>query len=277
MKSAIIIICLSIAEITFAQHVVFPLHLGNRWQYSFCFSDSFGFEDRVVAETTLQNGKKYSVIREFDALGVPTGYREFIRQDSEKVYKKYDYHSTEYLFYEFDLPPFTTLQNFVFLYSDTELIFGKQLRVYYFEYGPPGFGSAVAESIGVWRYYADLCFESKLLGAVINGFQYGTITSVTSENFTLPKNFQLSQNYPNPFNPATTIRYELPGYSVVTVKVFNLLGQEVATLVNEAQDAGRKSVSFDAGNLPSGMYFARMIAVGSAETFTKSQKMILLR
>jgi hypothetical protein len=75
-----------------------------------------------------------------------------------------------------------------------------------------------------------------------------------------PKFFILGQNYPNPFNPVTTIKYELPKSSVVSLAVFDILGREVSVLVNERRDAGVYEVRFDGSNLASGMYFYRLQA-----------------
>ena len=90
---------------------------------------------------------------------------------------------------------------------------------------------------------------------------------------TAPDRFALLQNYPNPFNPATMIEYTLPKQSKVSLKVFNVLGEEVRTLVDEFQDAGYKTVSFDANNLPSGMYFYRL----QTGSFVDVKKMLMMK
>jgi hypothetical protein len=88
-----------------------------------------------------------------------------------------------------------------------------------------------------------------------------------------PTTFALFQNYPNPFNPATTIRFTLPLREHVTLKVFDVLGQEVATLVNEELNAGEHTVVFDAKNLPSGVYFYRL----TTPTFSQTKPMVVLK
>lgn len=94
----------------------------------------------------------------------------------------------------------------------------------------------------------------------------------------LPTEFDLDNNYPNPFNPSTQIAYALPEAAEVTLKVYNIMGQEVATLVNAAMSTGFHQVNFDAGNLSSGVYIARMVAVGqSGDTFTKELKMQFIK
>ncbi|MBI1805756.1 MAG: tyrosinase family protein [Ignavibacteria bacterium] len=110
---------------------------------------------------------------------------------------------------------------------------------------------------------------------------------VPLENSTdIPLAYRLEQNYPNPFNPSTTIEFNLPEESYVTLKIYNILGQEVATLLDrELLDDGSQEVVFDARNLASGVYFYRMEAdgIGSAEEavagqkFVSAKKMILLK
>ncbi len=90
---------------------------------------------------------------------------------------------------------------------------------------------------------------------------------------TIPSEYTLEQNYPNPFNPATVIRYSLADNGYVTLKVFNVLGEEVATLVNEVQDAGYKSVSFDASRLPSGIYMYKI----TTPSFSDVKRMMLVK
>jgi endo-1,4-beta-xylanase len=90
---------------------------------------------------------------------------------------------------------------------------------------------------------------------------------------TLPPSYQLEQNFPNPFNPATTIRYNVSKASKVELKVFDLLGREVQYLVNSVQPPGQYSVTFNAQDLASGVYFYRLIA----GTFTETKKLMLLK
>ncbi|MFO7525077.1 MAG: FG-GAP-like repeat-containing protein [Ignavibacteriaceae bacterium] len=100
---------------------------------------------------------------------------------------------------------------------------------------------------------------------------------VESVEVGLPSGFELSQNYPNPFNPSTTISWQTPGGSWQTLKVFDLLGREVATLVNEYRPAGSYEVEFDASRLPSGTYFYTISASGAADGFFQTRKMMLVK
>ena len=97
------------------------------------------------------------------------------------------------------------------------------------------------------------------------------VAAQTREN--VPTRFSLEQNYPNPFNPATTIRFGIPVSGFVSLKVYNTLGQEVATLVDERKVAGSYSITFDAARLPSGFYFYKM----TAESFVSVRKLIVLK
>ncbi|HET6272650.1 MAG TPA: T9SS type A sorting domain-containing protein [Bacteroidota bacterium] len=99
----------------------------------------------------------------------------------------------------------------------------------------------------------------------------GALTGTGEQD--VPRVFSLSQNYPNPFNPSTIIRYTLPKESSVSLRVYNLLGQEVAVLAEGLQKAGEYQVQLDAGNLASGTYLYRL----STDDFASSRKLIVLR
>ena len=103
--------------------------------------------------------------------------------------------------------------------------------------------------------------------------KYSQLTAVGSDSKYLPSDYSLKQNYPNPFNPSTTISYQIPKSGHVTLKVYNALGKEVATLVNEEKSVGRYSIDFSAQGLSSGIYFYS-IRSGS---FFETKKMMLLK
>lgn len=94
-----------------------------------------------------------------------------------------------------------------------------------------------------------------------------------SSSLTVPDVFSLGQNFPNPFNPSTAIVYDLPEGAYASLKVFNTLGEEAATLVDGYREAGRYSVTFDAADLPSGVYFYRLVA----GNFLETRKLMLLK
>jgi len=101
-------------------------------------------------------------------------------------------------------------------------------------------------------------------------YSYSDIVNVS---YDVPAEFVLNQNYPNPFNPSTRISYFVPDESFVSIKVYDFLGKEVTTLVNETKPTGSYEITFDASNLPSGTYFYKMIADG----YSITNKMLLLK
>ena len=101
-------------------------------------------------------------------------------------------------------------------------------------------------------------------------FEY---SEVITADLSTPSAFELGQNYPNPFNPSTRITYSIPKSSFVTLKVYDILGNEIATLVNQTQDAGNYNVSFNAENLSNGIYIYSL----NADNFTDVKKMILMK
>ena len=104
-----------------------------------------------------------------------------------------------------------------------------------------------------------------------SSFEYSNLVEVKINE--VPTDFSLNQNYPNPFNPSTTISYSIPEDNFVTLKVFNVIGEVVATLVKKEMKAGNFKVNWNAVNLPSGVYFYKL----SAGSFSEIKKMVLLK
>ena len=102
---------------------------------------------------------------------------------------------------------------------------------------------------------------------------FTSLSSVHNGASNLPKDYMLSQNYPNPFNPVTKIEFALPKQSYVTLKIYDLLGREVASLINDTKPAGYYSVDFDAGSLSSGVYIYRMIS----GTYSQTMRMVVVK
>jgi hypothetical protein len=99
------------------------------------------------------------------------------------------------------------------------------------------------------------------------------VATAVEDNWSVPMMYELSQNYPNPFNPSTAIQFTIPTQDVVTLKVFNVLGQEMMTILNQKMDAGKHTVRFDASKLTSGVYLYQV----SAGKFVETKKMVLLK
>jgi photosystem II stability/assembly factor-like uncharacterized protein len=138
----------------------------------------------------------------------------------------------------------------------------------------------IPQPTGVVSNLNSVCFVNENTGWAVgdNGTIMKTVNggiTIISEKdlYTTPNDFLLSQNYPNPFNPATTINYQLPQPGFATLKIYDVLGKEVATLVNEEQASGRYSVNFNAGGLASGVYIYRL----TAGKYSASRKLILLK
>ncbi len=143
---------------------------------------------------------------------------------------------------------------------------------------------------GVWLPIADsargLLYKGNLYfnvhsninpgGEIRGNIGVGTqvVTSVEHAPSNVPATFNLKQNFPNPFNPSTTIAFDMPAQSHVSLKIYNVLGQEVAVLIDEVRQAGNQKVTFDASRLASGIYLYRL---ASNNGFAKTMKMLLLK
>lgn len=124
------------------------------------------------------------------------------------------------------------------------------------------------------------CFLGGSNGFVWKRLVSDLVTTVRTPHGEPSNEFLLEQNYPNPFNPNTTIRYELPRASNVSLAVYDILGRDVATLLNEEKSAGTYTVQWDASGVSSGVYFFRLVAVGISDptrTLTRTRSMLLLK
>jgi hypothetical protein len=257
------------------------MHAGDMWQYvDLGFQDTF--VSKVLGDTVLPNGKHYV---QFSHAVFPSS---FLREAGSKLYAWDQYDSTEYLLFDFALAPNDTVSRrtqfgaqFAIVVIDTGREVSTQRRWWIFAdvrvidstYSYEFSRWMLSDSIGVTNMTQEPGNVWLLQGAVINGVQIGVIASVSSTTPPRPATAVLYQNYPNPFNPSTTIGYALPRRSNVTLAVFNLLGQEVATLVNGEVEAGYHEVNFTAAPLASGLYVYRLQAAGTLQT----RKLLLLR
>jgi predicted heme/steroid binding protein len=147
-------------------------------------------------------------------------------------------------------------------------------------WNPSGVGGVYdASPIGVWYDGSNWSvFDQDLsdmpLGASFNIYlASGVATGIDSRNDLSVQNFKLEQNYPNPFNPSTKIQYQIPGAGHVKIDVVDILGRYITTLVNDDKFAGQYEVTFNAGNLPSGIYFYHM----QSGQYSQTKKMMLLK
>jgi photosystem II stability/assembly factor-like uncharacterized protein len=123
-------------------------------------------------------------------------------------------------------------------------------------------------------YWAVNGINTCVTGELSEVWNFSTLITGIGKNETgIPKEFRLYMNYPNPFNPVTVIKYDLPEDAYVFLKIYDLLGEEVAVPVNEFKKAGSYNETIDASNLPSGVYFYKL----SAGKYTDSKKMVLLK
>lgn len=145
---------------------------------------------------------------------------------------------------------------------------GNTFYSYLEKFGYTGFYREYGSPLGGGPY------SKELVGAIIDGVTYGSILlDVHQISNEIPLDFSLEQNYPNPFNPTTNIKFSVVKSSVVSIKVYDQLGREIATLVNEKKSPGTYQYLFNADGLSTGIYFYTL----QTEKFSETRKMILLK
>ncbi len=134
------------------------------------------------------------------------------------------------------------------------------------------FASSSYEFLDVINYNDSMFVLCGVNGTILS-YDMDLALTVTSSGEMMPGDFTLSQNYPNPFNPSTTIEFTMPHSTTVSLAIYDVLGRQVAVLVNERRDAGINSVRWDASSCAAGIYFARL---QSGEN-TIGKKMLLMK
>lgn len=268
----------------------YPLGIGDYWEY---FVDGFmGIREdtttvSVKSDTVITN-RTYKIIAT-KSFHLKTTYFSFERVDTTGDIYKFDSSTGgDALLYRLS----DTSKSFWTGYgpflarfdtSYTKNIFSQPRKVLVISYCSQTdstwrYSTELADGIGLVSTFTSHRQGSFLQGAIINGIRYGTITSVKEGEPKLPSRFSLAQNYPNPFNPETEIYYQLPKTELVTIKIFNTLGQEIRTLINDIKPAGSFSIRWDGKDqnghqLPSGLYLYHI----QAGSFRDTKKLLLIR
>jgi len=279
----------------------YPLAVGSKWIYDYLWIDwntqsySDIFFREVQSEELKPNGKKYFKVKEkYVQMGFEITIYERIDSVEGKVYRYNEYCPNSEEFIE-DLvmdvgdSTFATRFGYCIEHGPTELLSEQYFNKWGIEGNKRNYNCLelftadyyLATDIGLDYFKlsddnGDKTFILK--GMLKDGVVYGdtTLTDVTKEN-ELPNEFSLSQNYPNPFNPSTKISWQAPVGSWQTLKVYDVLGNEVATLVDEYRNAGSYEIEFKSAvgslQLASGIYFYQL----RAGEFVQTKKMILIK
>jgi hypothetical protein len=258
----------------------FPHAVGNVWEYD----TPNGIQKfEILADSIDPNHNIFIYLNRYPSYKIDTNY--FVYSDPDGLNWKY-YNlaadSADYWLVDSITYWFARVSN---IYSTT--LFGKERIIKEIEYGvslgsvyDPNYFWAytietLAEGIGLiykWNEEDPQGPQRILLGCVIDDDTLGTLTSVEDELHT-PIEFLLYQNFPNPFNPNTTIRFQIAHYSLVELKIFDLLGREITTLLKEEKPAGIYEVNFNGSSHSSGTYIYRL----KTDNKIISKKMILLK
>jgi len=255
--------------------VYYPMHIGDKWEY---WSPSDGYyQVEIIGDTVMPNGKKYFVLTLYD--------RKYQRVEQNKLVMVYnDSYEDEYIRYDL-----SGKVGSIWYFFNSDIGFGiydygkddnnlllenlewREYREAFIDTtqippdtlwneGVDSYWPRITKGLGVTTYAAG---REVLVGAVINGVGYGTLVGIRENNNSIVKDYQLFQNYPNPFNPTTKISYTLPFSSNVVLKIYDILGREIKTLLNKNQNPGKFSITWDGTDnngekVKSGIYLIKL-------------------
>jgi hypothetical protein len=270
---------------------VFPLKIGNLWEYDYDRSSDI---DRLspYAQSSSDSGHiTYSIV---DSLQMEDTTRwkiklaRFLHHSTQgeldtnywiidtSCFSLYEVHSGDHQLIADDNPLWIFPRYYIqmFRYQIVDSLGYVECNICPPPISIPCYGITFHKDTGITRisyFYASNTWYYHLYAPLTKSILTEVFTSSIA-NASIVKPF-LSQNYPNPFNPSTTISYQLLAISYVTLRVYDVLGREIETIVNGKQNAGTYSARFNGNKLPSGIYFYRLISGDRSET----KKMLLVR
>ena len=271
----------------------FPLQIDNRWQYEvkhvFMFDTTISYIVSTVLKDTIfenQSNSYYEVKVAFS--GKPFyDTLKYFRYDSllKSIIEYNELGGGEGLLFKLDAFENECWDYFgveVCCGIDTLFVFGENrpCKIFYtHDNTPPAWSYILTDDLGAVRIGDDQSWgftvysEYNIEYAKINGEEFGDFVGISYDKTNTVESYFLYQNYPNPFNPATTINYRIPRRSLVLLKVYDILGREVSTIINEEKPAGSYEVEFEGTDLSSGIYFYKL----QTENYTYMRKMILMK
>lgn len=286
MKSILLFLFVILCSIANAQNFA-PLKLGNSWMYLIEDGPTITREHWRDVDTNVNIGTNvyHKIVNITD-----TTQKCFVRCDEKGVYYltklgwdleapyyKKNFKLEDTLFKQYSVNSFLRI---TFLGSFSAILFNVSLEIVElnvnrsgingaYEWWSEEFGQVMERTSEKSEFYAKY-----IMGCVINGVLFGDTNTVGTEKHQLPVTSSiLSQNYPNPFNPSTRIQYTVTTGGPVKLTVYDILGNEIAELVNEYKSAGSHACIFNAAGLPSGHYYYKL----NAQRHSQVKKMILMK
>lgn len=275
MKNFLFIFCeLALTGDALAQ-AIFPMHNGDVWQYICNSPDQPSPQCGITADSTLANGITYKV--RYGGL-LPS---QFLRHYGEKIIAYNASDSSEFNLYDFSANLNDTIsfrnqysQRFAIVLLDTGTVDASlpQWSVFagarYWVFadrivvGNSGYEFSreiVIDSVGLVEVWGEPGYHWLLTGARIDGVvRFGTVNSVQRSSNSIPDQIALNQNYPNPFNPSTTISFDIPSKQHISLRIYNLLGSQIAVLIDAELVPGHYSAFWDGAKMSSGVYFCQL-------------------
>jgi hypothetical protein len=263
-----------------SSQTLFPLSVDNLWQYSSNdIKDPTHLSSLISEQVTMPNGKIYSHFSYF-----PFESNYFRQQDSI-VYAYFLNDTSEHILFNYAASPGDTISRFFSLRFSTEariILESRRFDVgynrlvwrFFLDIGYEFITWTIADSLGLVSFLGEPSPNYSAYGVRIDGIvKYGFITTVTHQSKSPIQEFILNQNYPNPFNPTTNFQFNLSKPCYITLRIYNMLGQELAVISKGLFSAGTHSITWNAAGFSSGIYFYCL----ETSSYKETKKMLLLK